>query len=181
MTTDKLAELIKQKEQTLWTDKITHETIDPFLRVCDNNNLILINDLHRLHNVTFLPSAKDNKEAQINDLRIKLANFQIYIHPRCKTLIYHVKSAMWENTRNGSRKLGRAPDGSHYDFLDALIYFVRNVRYGNNPYPPGYNRGFLGEDSRGIHVRSGKKEESKNEEMIKKMFMMMKTIKIKQN
>lgn len=170
MTTDKLAELIKQKEQALWTDRITHETIDPFLRVCDNNNLILINDLHRLHGVTFLPSAKDNKEAQINDLRIKLANFQIYIHPRCKTLIYHVKSAMWENTRNGSRKLGRAPDGSHYDFLDALIYFVRNVRYGNNPYPPGYNRGFLGEDSRAIHVRSGKKEESKNEEVIKKMF-----------
>lgn len=170
MTTDKLASLIKAKEAELWTDNLTRELMDPFLRVCDNNNLILINDLHRLHGVTFLPSAKDNKEAQINDLRIKLANFQIYIHPRCKNLIYHVRSAMWENTRSGSRKLGRAPDGSHYDFLDSLIYFVRNVRYGNNPYPQGYSRGFLGADHHGIHVRHKEKEDNSALAAIKKMF-----------
>jgi len=148
MTTDKLAEEIKKKEMENF--KSTHgvhfdEAKDPYLRVMDNNNLILINDLTILHGLNFLATAKDNKEAQINQLRMMINNNQVIISPKCTHLIYHLKSATWKKNR---KEFERIPDlagtnimGGHADALDALIYMVRNLVKSHNPYPKNWGTG----------------------------------------
>jgi hypothetical protein len=140
MTTEVLADAIKKKERELWTDPVTKEQADPYIRISDNN-LIVINDLQRLHGLTFIATQKDNKEAQVNNLRMEISNFRIYINPRCKTLVRHLKYASWNKQRTG---FARSPDAGHYDAVDALIYLVRNIQKSHNPYPKGYNLSMLG-------------------------------------
>lgn len=133
MTTTYMAEQIRAKENRLWTD-VSGEQIKPYLRVCDNN-LIVINDLSRLHGLDFIPTSKDDKAAALNNLRIMLKEGRIIINPRCKTLIYHLRNATWNKSR---RSFDRSPDAGHYDAVDALIYLARNVIYSKNPYPSNY-------------------------------------------
>jgi PBSX family phage terminase large subunit len=134
---DKIQKGIKSIEDRLWGEKPV------YLRWADNNNIILVNDLIQ-KGLKFIPTRKDNKEAAINDIRVKIMNHQIIIHPRCKTLIYHLKYASWakkgdKSTANGGYKtFSRSADGGHFDALDALIYLIRNVIYGKNPYPANY-------------------------------------------
>jgi hypothetical protein len=139
---DKFAKDIKAKEENLWTSPLSGEFKPPYMRVADNNNLIMLNQLSINHNVMFIPTRKDNKEAALNTLRMKIANKQIIIHPRCKTLIYHLKNASWNRAR---KEFERSPDAGHYDAIDSLIYMVRNIVETKNPYPPGYS--FRGGDS----------------------------------
>ena len=134
MTTAYMAEQLKSKESTLWTSKLTKEQQAPYLRVCDNN-LIVINDLHTLHNLHFLPTQKDDKQAAINNFRIMLAQKKVIIHPRCKTLIYHLKNATWASNR---KTYDRSPDAGHYDAVDAVVYLIRNIVYTKNPYPNNF-------------------------------------------
>lgn len=139
MTTRKLAELIIKKEEILWTDNLTGELQKPYKRVSDNN-LILINDLQKDFNLTFFATEKHNKDSYVGLLRNMVGANQIIIHPRCKTLISHMKSATWESKRSsGSRDFRRSPDNGHYDALSAILYLVRNIDTTKNPYPKGYN------------------------------------------
>lgn len=135
MTTPALAEAIKQKEKELWTVLVTGEFFEPYLRISDNN-LIVINDLQREHQLTFLPTPKDNKEAAINAVRTAVAGHQLYINPKAKTLIHHLKNGTWDKAR---KSFTRSPDNGHYDAIDALIYLVRNIDKNKNPFPKGYN------------------------------------------
>jgi hypothetical protein len=132
---DKFAKDIIKKEQTLWTNKATAEFKPPYLRVADNNNLIMLNQLSYDQNLLFIPTRKDNKEAALNTVRMKIANQQIIIHPRCETLIYHLKNGSWNKNKTD---FARSPDAGHYDAIDSLIYLVRNVQEHKNPYPAGY-------------------------------------------
>lgn len=134
MTTQALSESIKGKEAGLWTNKFTNEIKKPYIRVCDNN-LILINDLFKLHQLTFMPTAKDNSEAALNNMRMYIGQERIIIHPRCQTLIKHLRGGTWNKSRTSYR---RSPDSGHYDAIDALKYLVRNIQLGKNPFPQGY-------------------------------------------
>lgn len=136
MTTEKLAQNIRAKEKALWGKPDEESYKEPYMRVADNNNLILINDLNILHNIRILVTQKDNKEAAINFVRMKVSSKNLIINPRCKTLIYHLKHATWDKSR---AKFSRTNvDGSHFDALDALIYLCRNIVYSKNPYPQGW-------------------------------------------
>ena len=149
LRTDTLAEAIKNKEKEVYTNEVSGEFKPPYMRVADNNNLILLNDLQLKHNILFMPTAKDNKEAALNNLRLKIAEKRIIINPKCKVLIHHLKNATWDNQRKKYEKSpsvtlkgdnGEAvyiPEG-HYDACDSLIYFVRNVQEYKNPYPENY-------------------------------------------
>lgn len=132
---EKFAYLIRQKEESLWTSPLSGEFRPPFLRVSDNNNLIMLNQLTYDHNLLFIPTAKDNKEAHLNNVRMMLANRQLIIHPRCKTLIYHLQNGSWNKSM---KDFARSPDAGHYDAIDSLIYLLRNVQKSRNPYPAGY-------------------------------------------
>ena len=136
--TAKIASNVKDRCNNLWGEKPL------YLMFADNNNLILLNDLQLQHNLNFIPSRKDNKEAAINQVRLKIMNKEILIHPRCATLIYHLQYATWArrsekaiNTSN-YKQFARSADAGHFDAVDALIYLIRNVVYGKNPYPSDY-------------------------------------------
>lgn len=135
MLTDSLAELIKLKESSLWTHPMTGQIKEPSLRVADNNNLILLNDLAVKHNISFIPTLKDNADAALNNMRMLLRSERIIINPRCKTLIYHLKSAIWNRARTS---YARSADQGHYDAVDALKYLCRNINFNKNPYPSNY-------------------------------------------
>jgi hypothetical protein len=142
LTSEYIAEIIKQKEIEHFRCPQTGLQKDPFLRVADNNNPILLNDLYRLHSLLFVPTAKDNKDAQINEVKLRIRSNRLIIHPRCKNLLYHIKSAKWNKNRNGFENLRDNKEqgliGGHADLLDALIYLVRNVAISKNPFPDDY-------------------------------------------
>jgi hypothetical protein len=139
MLTSTLAEGIKQKERGLLFNIQTNEQLTPFLRVSDNN-LIVINDLQKLHGLTFLPTSKDNKDAAINQVRMLVNGRKLVINPRCVTLIKHLENGTWKKSSTGkTRDFERSSDNGHFDAIDALIYLARNVLYSRNPYPRDYN------------------------------------------
>lgn len=142
LTTDFLASNIKQKEASNFRDPKSGLSREPFLRISDNNNLILVNDLYRLHNIGFIPTKKDNKDAQINEVKMLIKNNQIIINPKCKNLLYHLRSAKWNKSRKDFIRLRDMKEdglvGGHADLLDALIYLARNVIKSKNPYPDGF-------------------------------------------
>ena len=141
---------LSEKEKKLWGDPSNPDPKSykpPYIRVSDNNNLLLLNDLDTLHGLRFIPTRKDNKEAAVNQVKMKIADCDIIINPRCKVLIYHIKNAKWDKNR---KSFVRSPDAGHYDALDALIYLVRNIVLGKNPYPKGYN----GVSTNTHHIRS---------------------------
>jgi len=133
-----IANGIKAKLAELYGEKL------PYLMFADNNNIILLNDLHMSHGLNFLPTKKDNKEAAINHVRLKVLNRELIIHPRCKTLIYHLKNGKWAKRANNStnvsnyKQFARSADGGHFDALDAIIYLIRNIVFSKNPYPSHY-------------------------------------------
>lgn len=135
MLTDNLAMGIKEKEAALWTNKMTNEMKPVYLRIADNNNLILLNDLGAKHGMQFVPTLKDNKEAALNTMRMLLRSKQIYINPRCKVLVSHLEGAIWNKARTG---YARSSDKGHFDAVDALLYMCRNVNFNKNPYPANY-------------------------------------------
>jgi hypothetical protein len=138
VTSRRLAEKIIQKEHLLWTNKLTGEFEKPYARVSDNN-LILINDLHREHGLYFQPTDKHNKDAHIGKVRNMIQNNQLIINPRCKTLISHMKNATWDKKKGNNRSFRRSSEGHHYDGCDAILYMCRNIDTTRNPYPKGYN------------------------------------------
>jgi hypothetical protein len=142
-TTQNLAETVARVENELWGLK------KPFLRVADNNNLILLNDLNIAHGLPFIATAKDNKHAWINQIRIMISDERIIINPKCKQLIFHLKNATWNNSKTDYE---RSAGGGHYDLVDSLAYLIRNIAYAKNPYPKGYGMtygdgAFRGSDS----------------------------------
>lgn len=127
VTTATICDEMKKKESLHWGHK------KPHLRIADNNNLILLNELSQPpYNLPILPTAKDNREAAINKLRLLVQKEQLVIHPRCVQLLQHIQHATWNKKRS---EFDRDPINGHFDLLAALIYFVRNVQFGKNPYP----------------------------------------------
>lgn len=142
ITTQEIADGIKRKKKLLFTNTLTGDCPEPKMMIMDNNNKFLINDLFQEHGLNFIPTAKDNKEAQVNKLRMMVAQGRIQISPKCKNLIFHLKSTRWNrNKKEFQRSKGNIRDGlkpHHGDAVDALIYLVRNVDTNVNPYPFGF-------------------------------------------
>jgi hypothetical protein len=130
LTTSRLADLIHTKEELLWGFK------PPYMRISDNNNLILLNELTVDYGLSVRPTAKDNKEAALNNVRLSISDEMLSISPKCKTLIFHLKSGTWNKQRTSYDK---TPDGGHADGIDALSYMLRNIQKTKNPYPYGFD------------------------------------------
>lgn len=132
--TSELAKGIKEKETLCYTDPVTKEQKTPTFRVSDNN-LIVIQDLYQLHGLRFIPTRKDDKDSALNHMRILIQEKRIIIHPRCKVLIAHLNAAIWNKNKT---EFARSGDNGHFDAVDSLLYLVRNVQFGKNPYPRGW-------------------------------------------
>jgi len=139
-TTDNIAKRITDKEYELWKHTVVHK------RICDTDPR-LIEDLKKISNLHFRPTKKDNKEAQVNQANIMIARNQIIIHPRCKTLILHMRYGIWNDART---QFARTKALGHCDAVDALLYMIRNVDRGNNPIteqPLSYGQIWHGESN----------------------------------
>jgi hypothetical protein len=155
--TAQLAEAIKAKETALWGASGWNGTLrgtkevqalpdwiqtgieapaQPYLRVCDTD-VALARDLAQLHGVGFLPTAKDEKVLQVNELRVLFRQGRVKIHPRCRNLDRHLRQTLWASHRQTDYK---RKNGEHGDLLDALVYMVRNVRKSRNPWPESWGR-----------------------------------------
>jgi hypothetical protein len=133
--TDKFATELNEKEKRLWVNPLSGESKKPYLRFSDNNNLILLNDLTVNHQITFLPIPKDNADAALNHMRMLIKSRKIVINPRCKTLIFHLKNAIWNKQRTS---YVRSVDNGHFDAVDSLKYLCRGYQPNKNPYPAYY-------------------------------------------
>lgn len=130
MTTQVVADAINGKEKALWGET------KPRLRISDNNNLFLLQDLGLLHGIYFAPTNKDTLEAMVNEVRLWVSKGRIKVSPKCTQLIGCLKYGVW----NGKRKeFERSINFGHFDALAALIYLVRNIDVNSNPVPPNWN------------------------------------------
>ncbi len=147
-----LAEAVKAKEKELWgvrawegtlrgvTEKPTDALLaclpdymaavldaeapkQPFTRWADND-LQLVRDLYDLHGLVFIPTAKDDKALQVNNLRVMFREEQILIHPRCINTDRHLKTTVWKDHK---RRDYRRRGGEHGDLVDTLTYGARNL------------------------------------------------------
>lgn len=131
--TDKLQEAIKTKEQKIFGE------INPKVRIADNNNLNLLQDLSSIHGLHFAPTSKDSLHAMVNELRMWVKMKRVIIHPRCKMLIGNLENALWNDKRD---EFARSLVYKHFDHLAALIYMIRNIDQVTNPIPWNYGLSF---------------------------------------
>jgi hypothetical protein len=136
MTTLKLKDVIVEKELELWGDVNTKQQPKIYRRVCDNNNLQLVNDFITLHKISLMATSKDSLEAMVNEVRLMINSGRVLINPRCKKLIGCLRYAIWNKRHNS---FDRSSVYQHYDHLAALIYLVRNLDKTTNPVPQNYN------------------------------------------
>jgi hypothetical protein len=141
MNIERLTQLIKEKEEFLWTNALSNEVKKPHLRVSDIN-LIVTQEIavKSFGQIYFSTTRKDDKEAAINHMRTLIGGQKIIINPRCKNLIKHLDNVIWASNKN-KIMFGRSPDNGHYDCVDALIYLCRNVNFSKNPFPANYDLG----------------------------------------
>jgi hypothetical protein len=126
--TAQLANNIRKTEEELWSGR------PPLKRVSDVD-LRLIEDLRVLHGIRFQKTEKDDKEAQINLLRVLVEQGKIKIHESCVELLAQLKYAQWKVSASGRRDFKRTPELGHCDAIDALIYLIRNINRHRNPMP----------------------------------------------
>lgn len=132
-----LTKRINEKEEHLWTNFYTNDVQRPKVRVSDIDYIVMQEiSLASNNQINFMAARKDDNGAAINKLRTMIASGKIIIHPRCETLIRHLRNCQW--SKRSKLSFDRSPDNGHYDAVDALKYMVRHVEYTKNPYPANY-------------------------------------------
>lgn len=104
----------------------------PYMRVSDTD-LRLIADLNTEHGLVFTPAQKDDLDAAINALRLRVQAGKIVVHPRCTHTISHLDHGIWNKKRTAFAESG---SHGHFDALAALVYLDRHVQRRRNPVPP---------------------------------------------
>lgn len=148
-TTDVVASLLKAKEAELWpwaaaeaetddTGRYIHQPWREQRRIprrYSDTDLRLIADLNSMHGLKISATAKDFKEAQVNELRMFVKDGRIEISPKCVDTIRHLETTIWNKHRTD---WVRTTDG-HGDGVDMLLYMLRNAPRSLNPFPPKYS------------------------------------------
>jgi predicted metal-binding protein len=130
--TEYVVQECRAKEAELWNTGGIEKTPLPVYRRISDNDLLTIADMASMGYFTS-PTAKDDKENQVNRLREWVAAGKIVIRPNCQRLIRQLSNTIWNEQRND---FVRTKEG-HGDLLDALIYLCRNVDRQHNPFPNG--------------------------------------------
>ncbi len=163
MTTDILAGKLKDMEVALWTG-VDGNRMPIYRRTADNNNLLLLADLGRSHELHWLPTDKDELHTMVNKMRIWIKSGRVVISPRCKFLLGCLRNGIWDTRR---KKFAQSTTYGHYDALAALMYMVRNIDEVDNPIPPN-----LGIDPAKYHIRLDS-EQTKTQRELKKLLRPM--------
>lgn len=107
----------------------------PFLRVSDNNNPILLRDLSIQYGLVFTETAKDDLHAAVADTNRWVGNGTVEIDPECKQLIAQMQAATWNEK---GTEFERTAEFGHFDLVASLVYLVRNVIPNINRVPKYY-------------------------------------------
>lgn len=126
MTTPKLSGWVKEIEMQLWGNN------NPYKRIADNNNPLLLLDMGSVYDLFFQATTKDSLHAMINNLRVWVAQNRIEIDESCKVLIDTLKYGVWNDARS---EFARSASLGHYDAIASLMYMVRNIDEVTNPIP----------------------------------------------
>lgn len=126
MTTRVLAGKIQEKETALWGEQ------SPHMRIADNNNPLLLQDLGGEYGLNFTSVEKDRLEEMVNAVKIMVRSGAIIVNPRCKQMIGCLKYGIWDKRRD---KFAHSKVYGHFDALAALIYLVRYIDRATNPIP----------------------------------------------
>ncbi len=105
----------------------------PYQRFSDTDAR-LIADLSTEHGLVFTMTQKDDLEAAVNSLRLRIQERRVLFTERCVTAINHVRNATWNKQRT---RFAEEPGGAgHFDCLAAMVYLNRSIPWGRNPNPP---------------------------------------------
>ena len=121
-----IASAAKEKERELWGHQ------EPVTRFIDASQH-LVRDLSTDHCYQVNKVRRDDRDAAINKLRLLIADHRVFIHPRCRNTIAHLKGAVWNQSRT---KFARSGKLGHFDCVAALVYLCRYIGPQSNPFPP---------------------------------------------
>lgn len=130
MTTERLAEAIKQKELSIFRSHTVHKRVSDI-------DLLLLNDMRALHSLYFIPTDKGKLEEMVNEVRIWVNQGKVIVSPNCKQLIGCLAYGVWNENRTD---FDRVPAYGHFDALASFMYMVRNVDRNINPIPANYGK-----------------------------------------
>jgi hypothetical protein len=128
-TTQKIYDGIREKEKENFSDYPVYN------RIGDNNNLLLLQDLSIVHNMTFSAVEKTDLYSMVNQLRLWVKTGRVWVNPKCKQLIGCLKYGIWKDNR---KEFDRSLLYGHYDALASAIYLLRGINTFNNPIPADY-------------------------------------------
>jgi hypothetical protein len=132
-----------------------------YLRVSDNNNPLLIQDLSYIHGIHFIPTDKGTLPEMVNATKMIVREGAILVHPRCKQTAGSLKYGVWDKNRS---KFARSKVYGHFDALAALIYGVRNLDRVTNPIPLNFK---VNQDNQIVFP---KEQENKSRQTLKDAF-----------
>ena len=126
---------------------------NPFLRVSDVAPQF-VHDMSTEYGLAFTLTAKDDADAQRNNLRDAIGKDKFVFLPGAGPVIPHLKNAMWNENRTDYQ---RSKVFGHYDCMAATIYWWRNVLRDMSAEPPQY----VGKDPAEHHVAGWVREKPK--------------------
>ncbi len=130
LTTEVISRKIQAKEMEVWPDNRK-----PYIRVADNNNPLLLQDLSFIHGLHFTATDKGRLDEMVNTVKILVRDGGLTVQPNCKHLLGCLKYGVWDKHRD---KFAQSNTYGHFDGLAALIYLVRNLDRVTNPIPQGF-------------------------------------------
>lgn len=133
-STSDLAAAIKEDEAAVFPSNPLPGT--ETFRYMDGNE-ILIRDLSNDHQLLFAQTAKDDKANALMTVRTWIAEGRLEISDACKFLTASMRAAIWNKSHS---EFERIEGFGHFDFVDALVYLVRNVLPNVNRLPKHYGK-----------------------------------------
>jgi hypothetical protein len=139
-TSDVIQREASKRAHALWGER------PPLLRKLDGPP-ITVGDIARLERAELAdPSIQPDKwatvyngelSAAVNALRLRIKRGALIVHPRCRTLIAHARSARWNQARTSFERMQTDAGQHHYDGCAALVYLAREARQNEhrNPFP----------------------------------------------
>jgi hypothetical protein len=112
-------------------ERRSFEGKEPVRRVVDAPQIVVA-DIRKRAKRAWTAAKKDDKDAALNGLRVKVQNGQLKVHKRCKTVIAHMGNAIWNKAKTSYERSGQY---GHFDAVDACVYLVRHVDWNKNPTP----------------------------------------------
>ncbi len=126
------AAALHAKERELWPSfRAANDNGRPE-RLADAEPLVRVEFERALKGYAVGPVDNRDLDATVNALRVATQRLRYRIHPRCRTLISHLRNATWNRQRTG---FDRVEGFHHFDFVAALMYLNKHASFSVNPFP----------------------------------------------